>query len=167
MGSNLYLTNDTFIGNNATHNGGAVFYIFGNGKGIYRDYNNFDGRGIIDSDGRTTVPFKLQYNNFDNSIERCYFENNFDYLFEVTGSSRNQTAIIRIYVPTDVDKDSTHVYVTVYALNGTEVGHATIDRYNFDNHFNEQLGIFTVEFQNLTEGRNYTVKASFYDAYYM
>ncbi|WP_458404601.1 hypothetical protein [Methanobrevibacter sp.] len=65
---NLFLTNNTFIKNIASHNGGAVFYYFGGGK-IYRDYNNFDGEGLTDAN-RTTVTFKSKdgYTTFSECI---------------------------------------------------------------------------------------------------
>lgn len=140
--------------------------MFANSQVTYRDYNNFDGRGEIDGNRRTSVEFKTQWNNLGYSIKRCYFEDNNDYFFKVEGTARNQTGIVRVYAPTDADKASAVVLITLISWNGTTYNY-TINKFNFDDHFNDLLGVFTVNFNNLTGGRDYTVNASFSDKYYI
>ena len=78
--NSLKLLNDTFIKNIASHNGGAVYYIYNIANPqIYRDYNNFDGVGIIDgTTHRTSVTMVDGSVSFANAIERCLFEDNRD-----------------------------------------------------------------------------------------
>ena len=78
-GASLWLTNNTFIKNIASHNGGAVYYIVdadGANPVIYRDYLNFtsDGitsEGVVDAQGRTTVTMKSAGSTYQ---RRLYIE---------------------------------------------------------------------------------------------
>ncbi|WP_458404599.1 Ig-like domain repeat protein [Methanobrevibacter sp.] len=161
----LFIGNCTFIKNIASHNGGAILYEFLDD--IYRDYNNFDGRGTINQfSNRTTVAFiSSTGTNYGDLVARSLFADNFDYKFNVTTESVNRTGIVKVQVEPNANSQFTVVNVTVTARNGTTYT-TIINNQNFNTYFNRDLGIFEIQYNNLEEDENFTVEVSFHDNVY-
>lgn len=162
----LFISWSDFINNTASHNGGAVYYMFDQGNEIYRDYNNFDGRGEIDHNNLTSVKFKTSSFEVE-AIAACYFENNIDYRFTVdTNESYNTTGVIHIYVTSDVDVSSISAIIKLTDTRGNETT-ITIDSNNYRPYFNRDLGIFDIQFEGLQPNEDYTVDVRFNDNNYL
>ena len=162
----LFISWSDFINNTASHNGGAVYYMFDQGNEIYRDYNNFDGRGEIDHNNKTSVKFKTSSFEVE-AIAACYFENNIDYRFTVdTNESFNTTGVIHIYVTSDVDVSSISAIIKLTDTRGNETT-VTVDSNNYRPYFNRDLGIFDIQFEGLQPNEDYTVDVRFNDNNYL
>jgi len=95
--NSFILLNDTFSKNIAIHNGGAAYIII-NGK-AYSDYNLFSGLAEYDdSTGRETIPAN---NANQYIIFSSLFEENVDYLMNVTSMVEGLTAVVTVNVPKD------------------------------------------------------------------
>ena len=169
-GASLKILNSTFIKNIATHNGGAVYYIVDNAnartKVTYRDFNKFDGEGVI-KDGRTTLNMTANGATYENVIYTSLFEDNEDYLFNVTTvvDSVSPIAIVTISNPKDIDKQSLNIVIKLTSADDNRT--ITITKSNYANYFNVEDNSFNVNFYNLTQETTYKVTVGFKDNYYM
>ena len=170
-GASVTISNDTFIDNTASHNGGAVYYIVDNyqsrTKVIYRDYNNFDGQGIIDSNSRTTVDMTSGTGTYPNAIFKSYFKNNQDYLLNVTAevSKTTNLAIVTLSDPRDADKKT--VKITINITFEGDVRTIVIDKSNYDDYLNIVDNTLNINLYNLTESATYHVNVTFEDSVYL
>ena len=159
----LTIENDTFIKNTATHNGGAVLYVTVNGAKVYRDYNNFDGEGVISNDtGRTDLAPIL--------ISRSLFENNNDYYFhvEVTSDWNTTYLTVEIYNPEDVNINLVKFVVNITDITTNETQQVIVDESNFYSHYNSVTHRLYVTFdQDLRVNDYYNITFGFKNAEYM
>ena len=161
----LTIENDTFIQNIARYNGGAILYVTTAMK--YRDYNNFDTRGVITS-GRTDVD-SIDGTHF---IVSSLFENNSDYIFEVEAVSNPQVPTIRVILqrPRDSNRD-TSIYWVVNLTNNDDssvpMRQEIVTAANYYDHYNAVYDYVYVNFEGLRQEGNYTINVGFYDNNYM
>ena len=172
-GASLRIVNDTFIKNIASHNGGAVYYMIDNDgvhvPVIYRDYNNFDNRGNIDPvSKRTTVDMFASGSTYTQRIFNSYFEDNEDYLLNISAIASNETtlAVVYIYNPKDADKASVNIIINI--TSGDEfIRSIIINQSNYDYYFNNNLQSFVINCYNLTSDKSYNVTVGFSDKVYL
>ena len=173
VGALLWMDNCTFTNNNASHNGGAIYYIIdkdGSTKKVSRDYNKFDGTGIVDG-GRTTVNMiGSDGSSYAKRIFKSYFENNNDYILNVTAMSDQSTimGIVNVSNPNDPNRNSFRLVVNVtkddelatqLILNTTE---------DFTAYFNNVYKKFIIGIRNnLTKNTFYNVTVGFEDSEYL
>ena len=122
------IDNSTFIGNRATHNGGAV-YILANlnntGERFYSDYKLFSNYAVLDGQTqRETLSRNGWQSDTYKYIVDSYFEDNVDYLMNVTASVSGLSAVITVNVPVG-GKNGVNIKV-YYNLNGSEVSDGII-----------------------------------------
>ncbi|WP_296894419.1 Ig-like domain repeat protein [uncultured Methanobrevibacter sp.] len=176
-GASLGLTNNTFIKNIASHNGGAVYYVVdadGANPVIYRDYINFtsDGitsEGVVDTQtGRTTVTMKSGGSTYQRIID-CLFQDNEDYILNIsaTKDDLDTMVIVSIRNPKDGDKKSIRIVITVNSTDGSYKKQIIINETNYDYYFNTYSRSFVVDFRNVTQDMDYNVTVSFEDAVYL
>ena len=169
-GTSLKILNSTFIKNIATHNGGAVYYIVDNAnartKVTYRDFNNFDGEGVI-NDGRTTLNMTANGATYENVIYTSLFEDNEDYLYNVSVvvDTVSPIAIVTIANPKDIDKKSLRIDIKITSQNDNRT--ISITPSNYGNYYNVEDNTFNVNFYNLTENSTYKITVGFKDNYYL
>ena len=173
--ASVLINNDTFINNTAVYNGGAIYYVVDADRfddegvsltKIYRDYDNFDGEGVI-SGGRTTVILKnAKGKSYSERIVNSLFENNKDYPINMTVDIYGGTAIVSLTDPKGIDKNSLIIYINITNQTG-DVDSFTIDSANYDDgHWNDELDIFYNSF-NLLREHNYTATITFNDSYHL
>ena len=117
----LLLFNDTFLKNIATHNGGATYIKYNNT--LFSDYNLFNQHAKLNqTSGRETFennPYYMPY-----FIYESLFEENMDYLINVTAEVSGLTAVITVNVPRDAKG---YVKVIVYSnVTGANINNAII-----------------------------------------
>ena len=172
-GATLYLVNNTFIKNIASHNGGAVLYIVEATAAnpiFYRDYMNFDGRGDINSaTGRTTLTMKSDNDIYTNRIYECLFEDNVDYelLISSVPDLNDTSAVIYIQKPKGIDKESVRIFINLTDSTGTLFRQLVINSTNYDDYFNEYTGEFAIPFDDLIAKETYNVTVFFKDKNYL
>ena len=175
IGSSVYITNDTFKNNIATHNGGAILYIveaLSQNPVYYRDYMKFDGRGNVDSEtGRTTIDSLIGNNGiYPNRIVDCLFEDNIDYVLSITSASdlNTTTGIIYIHNPRDPDKSSLKIVINLTKADGSEgTTQLVIDETNMDNYYNSLTHQFAVYFDYLEPDAKYNATVVYQDDFYL
>jgi len=172
----VYIINDTFIKNTATHNGGAVYYTMYNSanfKFVYRDYNNFDGRGTPVDGDRTTVTFQYASQTWGDVIVHSYFEENEDYLLNITAELDTNVAIVSLNDPKEYDKNNVKITLTL-TYNGVENQTIEINSINYDelfhngkyNFYDLSIGdyvvymTFEVDGEYMVKTANYTFNVS-------
>ena len=175
IGSALWITNCNFTNNNASHNGGAIYYVVVDGYGsnsvVYRDYNKFDGEGIIGADGRTTVTLKgADGSTYANHIRNTYFYKNYDYSLDISSLASTDTlmAIVNVSSPNDPDRNSFRIVLNV-STNNVLVAQFILDTpADYDINFNRLLNKFVIQVRdNLTQDTDYVVSLGFEDANYL
>lgn len=169
----IYIYNDTFIDNIASHNGGAIFTILDANTDhpvFYRDLDDFEGRAEVNS---TTHRTDLKVTMETLSIQvvfHSYFKNNVDYalLVEVNSTVEEVYTVIYINNPRDVEKKSSNITVFV-----SKVGDITknctiiVNDTTFDNYFiNGRLEI-DIPKEFLDVGTTYNVNMRFEDGNYL
>jgi len=173
-GASLWLTNNTFIKNIASHNGGAVYYIVdadGANPVIYRDYLNFTSDGItsegnVDGHGRTTVIMKSAGSTYQRIVD-CLFQDNEDYILNISAKNfEDKLAVVYVYNPKDGDKKTIRVVITVNST-GKYYKQIIINETNYDYYFNTYSKSFEVNFEDLVNDTDYNVTVSFEDAVYL
>ena len=173
-GASLWLTNNTFIKNIASHNGGAVYYIVdadGANPVIYRDYLNFtsDGitsEGVVDAQGRTTVTMKSAGSTYQRIVD-CLFQDNEDYILNISAKNfEDKLAVVYVFNPKDGDEKTIRVVITVNST-GKYYKQIIINEANFDYYFNTYSKSFEVNFEDLFNDTDYNVTVSFEDAVYL
>ena len=173
-GASLWLTNNTFIKNIASHNGGAVYYIVdadGANPVIYRDYLNFTSDGItsegnVDAQGRTTVTMKSAGSTYQR-IVNCLFQDNEDYILNISAKNfEDKLAVVYVYNPKDGDEKTIRVVITVNST-GKYYKQIIINETNYDYYFNTYSKSFEVNFEDLVNDTDYNVTVSFEDAVYL
>ena len=173
-GASLWLTNNTFIKNIASHNGGAVYYIIdadGANPVIYRDYLNFtsDGitsEGVVNAQGRTTVTMKSAGSTYQRIVD-CLFQDNEDYILNISAKNfEDKLAVVYVYNPKDGDEKTIRVVITVNST-GKYYKQIIINETNYDYYFNTYSKSFEVNFENLVNDTDYNVTVSFEDAVYL
>ena len=173
-GASLWLTNNTFIKNIASHNGGAVYYIVdadGANPVIYRDYLNFtsDGitsEGVVDAQGRTTVTMKSAGSTYQRIVD-CLFQDNEDYILNISAKNfEDKLAVVYVFNPKDGDEKTIRVVITVNST-GKYYKQIIINEANFDYYFNTYSKSFEVNFEDLVNDTDYNVTVSFEDAVYL
>ncbi|WP_458406316.1 Ig-like domain repeat protein [Methanobrevibacter sp.] len=172
-GATVHINNDTFIGNIASHNGGAVYYIVNNlgipGEGkIYRDYDDFDKEAITGN--RTSLNMTYGDAIYQNMILNSYFKNNTDYILDVDSYSITGTrGTIIIRKPQDPDAQSISVVINITGKDGFVLNYV-IDSTNFDsdfNNFNNNTKTLEIELFDLPLDSWYIVNITFEDKNYM
>ena len=173
-GASLWLTNNTFIKNIASHNGGAVYYIVdadGANPVIYRDYLNFTSDGItsegnVNPQGRTTVTMKSAGSTYQRIVE-CLFKDNEDYILNISAKNfEDKLAVVYVYNPKDGDEKTIRVVITVNST-GKYYKQIIINETNYDYYFNTYSKSFEVNFEDLVNDTDYNVTVSFEDAVYL
>ncbi len=158
-GAELDLHYDTFRNNIASHNGGALLYIVDADEinpAFYRDYQNFDGRGINNTDGTTTVPLSGPSGIYGSThIVHCLFENNTDYLFNMSAEFVNTSTRITLTVPADVERSRTKVWVNI-----TDLRTGITTEYEFIGP-GTRPGVIEISLRNLTEDTDYNISVIF------
>ena len=170
-GTVLWVDNCTFTNNNASHNGGAVYYVAdktdASNPVIYRDYNDFEGDGVKDANNRTTVTMHVGMDTYTR-ITNSYFENNTDYLYNVSAESDDQTVagIVEVFNPKDPLRSNFELTIVV-TKDGVNVASITLNTpADYDEYFKN--GKFYVKFRdNLTKNATYNITVGFKDANYM
>ena len=162
----LIIKDSDFIKNTAVHNGGAVLYITNSGINKYRDYNNFDGIGIISNTGRTTVKFNGTTTEF---IQNCLFEENEDYILRLKIISDWEHPLITIYLDNPRDWKSDKLKFVVSLTNSTThevIQTIIVNASNIDTHYRD--GMLYVVFDDvLLMNQTYNITVSFEDRDYM
>ena len=146
----ITVDNSSFIDNIAKYNGGAVYIGLNNGKLIYRDYKDFDGKAVKDAQ---TQRLNLT-DNEKQIIKNSLFSGNKDYLFEVIITSSAPAMTITVNIPEYVDKSKIKVTVS----NATMSEEYTPSNSRWDPTENGQS--LTLEF---SEGK-YNITVSFEDS---
>ena len=174
--ASLTINNDTFIKNIASHNGGAIYYVVDN-EGtripvIYRDYNNFDGRGVNDTiTHRTSVTMESNAGaTYANRIYESYFEDNQDYILNVTAESIAQTiaGMVNISNPNDINRNKYRIIINVTKDDSLVYNLTLNTTTDFDTYFNEVYKKFVVNIRNnLVKNTTYTVSVGFEDSEYL
>ena len=173
-GASLWLTNNTFIKNIASHNGGAVYYIVdadGANPVIYRDYLNFTSDGItsegnVNPQGRTTVTMKSAGSTYQRIVD-CLFQENEDYILNISAKNfEDKLAVVYVYNPKDGDEKTIRVVITVNST-GKYYKQIIINEANYDYYFNTYSKSFEVNFEDLVNDTDYNVTVSFEDAVYL
>lgn len=173
VGALMWMDNCTFTNNNASHNGGAIYYIVdndGSTKKVSRDYNNFDGTGIV-SGGRTTVNMVgSDGSTYAKRISNSYFKNNNDYILNVTAMSDQSTimGIVNVSSPNDPNRNSYRLVVNVTKDDklATQLILSTTE--NFTAYFNNVFKKFIIGIRNnLTKDTFYNVTVGFEDSEYL
>ena len=173
-GASLWLTNNTFIKNIASHNGGAVYYIVdadGANPVIYRDYLNFTSDGItsegnVNPQGRTTVTMKSAGSTYQRIVD-CLFQDNEDYILNISAKNfEDKLAVVYVYNPKDGDEKTIRVVITVNST-GKYYKQIIINETNYDYYFNTYSKSFEVNFEDLVNDTDYNVTVSFEDAVYL
>ena len=161
----LVIKDSDFIKNTAVHNGGAVLFITNNGLNTYRDYNNFDGIGVISETGRTTV--KTNDTGFT-FIDNCLFEDNEDYMLRIKVISDWQYPFIAVYLDNPRDWKSDKLKFVVNLTNATThqvISSVIVNSSNIDIHYRD--GMLYVSFADLIIDELYNITVSFEDRDYM
>ncbi|MBQ9026301.1 MAG: hypothetical protein IJ104_08025, partial [Methanobrevibacter sp.] len=161
----LLIKDSDFFNNTAVHNGGAILYVTNSGLNIYRDYNNFDGIGVILSSGRTDV--KTNDTNYK-FIDNCLFEENYDYALRIRVVSDWEYPFIAVYLenPKDWRSDKLKFVVNLTDSTTHEVIHTVIiNSSNIDTHYRD--GMLYVSFADLKMEQWYNITVSFEDRDYM
>ncbi|MBE6500010.1 MAG: hypothetical protein E7Z80_05645, partial [Methanobrevibacter thaueri] len=173
-GATAYIINNTFRKNNATHNGGAILYIVDATvahPAVYRDYNNFDGKGnYSQTTQRTSLTMESSGTPYSGRISVCLFDNNVDYEFIIDAHSdlNTTTGIIYITKPNDPDKPSLNLTVIIFnSTSGDVVKSLVINKTNFEDYFNQHEQKFAISFDDLTPNSQYNVTITYEDDYYM
>ena len=163
---NLKIENCTFIKNIAYYNGGAVLYLINSGLLAYRDYNNFDGRGVILPSKRTDVTMQGTTNKF---ISESLFELNEDYEFAITHYSDIETPVITVYLdrPRDIRSQSIYLIANLTDSTGHLVQQVIVTEENFTAHYNPYRKQVFVTFRNLKVNETYNITVGFMDENYM
>ena len=175
-GASLGLTNNTFIKNIASHNGGAVYYVVdadGANPVIYRDYINFTSDGITSEGdvnaqtGRTTVTMKSGGSTYRSIID-CLFQDNEDYILNISARNfEDKLAVVYVYNPKDGDEKTIRIVITVNSTDGKYYKQIIINETNYDYYFNTFSKSFEVNFEDLLNDTDYNVTVSFEDAVYL
>ena len=164
----LQILNDTFIKNIARYNGGAVLYKLNNGAQVYRDYNNFDGKGIIDGTTKRTDLFTDTGVQF---IKTSLFEDNEDYLLHIITVSDWESPVItvRLSSPNDPSPKGLQFIVNLYnSTTGVLIKQINVTEDNFNDHYNQYYHYLYVTFdENLTINGTYNISVTFTDENYM
>ena len=173
VGSLLWLHNCTLTDNTASHNGGAIYYVIDDDENnpiIYRDYNNFDGQGVI-TDGRTSVTLTdADGSTYAKRIDVSYFKDNKDYILNMTVAPDEHTlmAIVNVSSPNDPNKNKFRIVVNITKDNVlvTQLILNTIADYN--TYFNTNFEKFIMNIRNnLTKNTEYNVTVGFKDSNYL
>ena len=165
---NLWIVNDTFIKNIASYNGGAVLYRCDNFATNFRDYQNFDGRGIPVDGGRTD----LYYYSSTQLIFHSYFEDNQDYILNLRTESDLDDSLLILYITnpdgSTINRRTIDVVVTLINItSGLPITNVTITSENFLEHYNQRLRQLYVNFGDLEVNETYNITVEFSDANYM
>jgi len=173
VGALMWMDNCTFTNNNASHNGGAIYYIIdddGSTKKVSRDYNNFDGTGIVDG-GRTTVNMVgSDGSTYAKRIFNSYFENNNDYILNVTAMPDQSTimGIVNVSSPNDPNRNSYRLVVNVTSDDKLVTQLILSTTEDFTAYFNNVFKKFIIGIRNnLTKDTFYNVTVGFEDSEYL
>ena len=173
IGSLLWLHNSTFINNTVSHNGGAIYYVVDDDVDnliVYRDYDNFDGRGD-NSTGRTTVTLvDADGSTYAKRIDDCYFKDNEDYLLNISALPDENTlmAIVNVSSPNDPNRYSYMLVVNVTKDNQLVTQLILNTTANYTAYFNTNYKKFIMNLRNnLTKLTDYNVTVGFKDSNYL
>ena len=168
LGSNSYgvrIENDIFTKNTAVYNGGAVLYI-NNGK-YYRDYNNFDGIGVIE-EGRTSVT-----GGATTFIKTSLFEDNKDYSFiiGVSPDPEVKSLLITLNQPNNFDPTTGKKFRWVVNITNSSgfFREVIITEENYISHYHDSLDgeyLFVTFDEGLTRGATYNIGSWFNTTYF-
>ncbi|WP_058738266.1 Ig-like domain-containing protein [Methanobrevibacter millerae] len=174
IGSALWVTNCTFTNNNASHNGGGIYYVVVDGLGdnpvVCRDYNDFDGKGVL-KNGRTSVsPQGSDGSTYANHINSSYFKNNNDYSLNVSSLADSNAimGVVNISSPKDPNRNSYMVVINV-THEGVPVSQMILNTTaGYDTYFNRIYEKFIINIrENLTRNTKYDVSVGFEDSNYL
>ena len=162
----LTIYNDTFRKNTAVYNGGAIYYI-AKENGIicvYRDFNNFDGIGNINSTTKRTDVYTNDTHT--HIIQRSLFEENYDYLLKIFVDSSLETPVITVFVDSPTNVSGRNIKAVIKLTNTTTgdlISQVIIDPTNYDSHMHDGKLVATFTGLLSEEYYNVTVEFSNYD----
>ena len=163
------IKNDIFINNTAEYNGGAVLYKLQTSNGIvyFRDYNNFDGRGVILDSNRTDVTATAG-SSTTKFIQNSLFENNFDYPLIIETISDIEVPVITINLLNPHLYRRNNVKFTInLTRNGELFRQINITDDNFFSYYNDDYNMLYVTFDNLPIETEFNITVGFSDNSYL
>ncbi|MEE0936161.1 MAG: Ig-like domain repeat protein, partial [Methanobrevibacter sp.] len=167
---NLWIQDSDFINNTAAYNGGAVYYVtIENGiSPVYRDFNNFDGIGVINSSTHRT---DVRTNSTSTHIiQRCLFEDNYDYLLNILTETSYEAPVITVIVdsPRNVNRKNIHTVISLTnSTTGQLISQAIITHDNYFEHYNEHEQTLYATFTGLLTNQTYNITVEFENTDYL